>query len=460
MDFLDQIIHLIDSSIDENCALNITEGGIIKEGYNTEVDEYRSILHESHKWVSEYQQTLVEESGIKSLKVKYTWNIWYFIEVSKNSKLSEEEGFIHKQTLSNVHRYSSKTLMDFEVKVQNAESFLADKEYDIFLTIRNSVASYYNDIYKLSRNTAYTDYLVNGAYISGKYNYVSPKISETFTVEIEWWKHPVISVIEKEFISNSASFSKKDRVHVITWPNMWGKSTFLRQNALLILMAHMWYDVPARTMTTPIVDKIFSRVGSGDNLYLGQSTFMVEMQEMSFILRSATNKSFIIIDEIGRGTSTLDGMSLAWAILKYIHDVVWAKTIFATHYHELIDHSKTLSWVGNFSVAVGENSESLVFLRKIIPGGMKKSYGIEVAKLAGINNDILDSARSILREFESSAKGDTQLQIGLDSVSPTIKTENHIPIMEKIMEASIDDMTPLEALHFVNQLKELVKKTK
>lgn len=248
------------------------------------------------------------------------------------------------------------------------------------------------------------------------------------------------------------------RVHIITGPNMGWKSTFLRQNALLILLAHIWYDIPAISAKIPLTDAIFSRVGAGDNLYMGQSTFMVEMQEVSYILHKATKKSFIIIDEVGRGTSTYDGLSLAWAILHYIHNEIKSKLLFATHYHEIIDHSEKLSACENFSVAVWENSENLVFLRKIIPGGMKKSYGIEVAKIAGIPDEVLQEAQSTLKEYYAQ---NTQQQIAFSTEETTLNSQqtnsNTHPTLTKIQELSLDHMTPFWALELLHEFKEQLK---
>jgi len=442
------------------------EGKTIKDWYNKEIDRYRDILTNSHNWIRDYQERLSENLDIKNLKIKFTGNIWYFIEVPKGTPLSIEAWFIHKQSLSTVHRYSSDELRKYEEEIHSAEELLKWQEYKVFKEIRREVASYYSKVYQISREVSYLDFLSSWAFISKKSHFCTPVFWNNSTLDIKNGKHPVISEKEKDFISNSAYFSKSERVHIITWPNMWWKSTFLRQNALLILLAHMWYDVPATAMTTPIVDKIFSRVWSGDNLYLGQSTFMVEMQEISFILRSSTKNSFIIIDEIGRGTSTIDGMSIAWAILEYIHNILWAKCIFATHYHELIDHAGELKSAKNFSVAVWENTESIVFLRKIIPWGIKKSYGIEVAKLAWIHSDVLLSARNMMKHLETQDSWGKQLQIQvceevLDEWEKEISREPYIDELLEIVEKTEPNaVTPLDALHILSEIKELVKKKK
>lgn len=460
MSFLDEVINLIDESIDENCLSNITEGNIIKDGYSPTIDEYRATLKSGHVWISEYQNSLISSTGVKNLKIKHIGNIWYFIEVPKSTNLDVQNWFFHKQTLSNVHRYGSPDLDEFEIQSKEAETLLYKEEYEVFTKIREKIALNYNKIHESSRNTAFIDFISNGAYISLKYSLSQPVFSSWFSLEVESWSHPIVSSVQKDFVKNNIYFNKKERVHIITGPNMWWKSTFLRQNALLILVAHIGYDVFAQSMKTAIVDKVFSRVWSGDNLYLGQSTFMVEMQEVSFILRSATKNSFIIIDEIWRGTSTLDGMSLAWAILKNIHDVVWAKVIFATHYHELVDHSASLKSARNFSVAVGENSESLIFLRKIIPGWMKKSYGIEVAKIAGLSTKIISEATNMLKSLEKyEVLHSQQLQISISSEDQWVSKTSH-ELIEKINSIDINALTPIDWLNELHKIKQLVKKMK
>lgn len=459
MRYIDEIIDLIEVSIDDSASASLSEGKIIKWEYNSEVDRYRNLLDKWHEWVSNYQLEIANKLKIRNLRIKYTSHLWYFIEVWKNIELQESDWFFHKQTLTNAYRYTSLKLQEFETDIQKAQESLNKLEYNLFVEIRCKLAKKYQYIYGISRVVSELDFLSNWAFISRKYWYCKPELKNEDSLEIEWWKHPVISENQKDFVPNDAFFNKKEKVHIITWPNMWWKSTFLRQNALLLLLAHVWYDVPARVMKTWIVDKIFSRVWSGDNLYLWQSTFMVEMQEMSFILRSATSKSFIIIDEIWRGTSTLDGMSLAWAILKNIHDNIGAKCIFATHYHELIDHSTSLIWAKNFSVAVGENSESIVFLRKIVPWGIKKSYGIEVAKIAWINKSIIQVAKNMLLELEDNKISWVQLQI--DPISE-YKNENSefIDFFHQINKLDINSITPLEALEKLNKIKQSIKKLK
>lgn len=457
MKFLDEIIDLIDISICED-LWESSYSKTICDWYDDKIDEYRNTIDTSHKWISNYAVELSELYDIKNLRIKHTWNLGYFIEVWKNTSLDEIWDFIHKQSLSNAKRYSTQKLIEFENTIYEAEANLSYREQEIFKQIRFQISWYATPLWELSQKVSYIDFLANGAYISQKRSYCTPEISSKYSLNIVHGKHPIISDSEKDFVSNDLQFSQSERVHIITWPNMWWKSTFLRQNALIIILAHIWYDIPASSAQIGLVDKIFSRVWAWDNIFLGQSTFMVEMQEMSFILRSATKNSFIIIDEIWRGTSTLDGMSLAWAILEYIHNTLKAKCIFATHYHELIDHSETLKAAKNFSVAVGENTSSIVFLRKVIPWGIKKSYGIEVAKIAGIHADILSSARSLLRELESNNLEAQQLD--LLNVNQIEKDDISIELIEKIQNIKLDNLTPLDAMNILNEFKQLVKNTK
>lgn len=457
MDFLDSLITHLDQSLKDDCDSNITFGNIIQDGYDQEVDDLRSILSEWSQWIDEYMQRLSEELWVKNVKIKYTGNMWYFIELPKNFT-DIPECMIHKQSLQNVSRYTTLELQKYEQKLQSAENDLQEREYVLFQEIRENVILEYNNIHDLWKNIAYFDFLSSWAFLSLKQSWSTPEISQKTLLDIRWGRHPVLTLSMDDFISNDLAMDSHKRVHIITGPNMGWKSTFLRQNALLILLAHIWYDIPAISAKIPLTDAIFSRVGAGDNLYMGQSTFMVEMQEVSYILHKATKKSFIIIDEVGRGTSTYDGLSLAWAILHYIHNEIKSKLLFATHYHEIIDHSEKLSACENFSVAVWENSENLVFLRKIIPGGMKKSYGIEVAKIAGIPDEVLQEAQSTLKEYYAQ---NTQQQIAFSTEETTLNSQqtnsNTHPTLTKIQELSLDHMTPFWALELLHEFKEQLK---
>ena len=456
------IIDLIEKSIKDEPELLLTLGNIIKDSYDEQVDEYRDILNNSKGWLWEYQKNLVEKTWITTLKIKYTNVSGYFIEVSKASIWKITDDFTQVQTLVNSARYITTELKEFESKYKKAENFLSVREYELFQEIRAEILDWYKQIKDLSEEISILDFEVSMSNISYLNNYTRPKIIKSYDLQIKWWRHPVVEQIEKDFISNNLDLNKNNFVHIITWPNMWGKSTFLRQNALIILMSHLWSFVPAREATLPLTDKIFSRVWASDNLYLGQSTFMVEMQEVANIMNNSTKNSFVIIDEVWRWTSTFDGMSLAWAILRENHDKINAKTLFATHYHELIDESKSLNWVKNFSVAVWENNENLVFLRKIIPGWIKKSFWIEVAKLAWVNNSILNEARKMLSILENSNLSNSQLSLWDFSSNVNEKIiikeiEKKSEVEEELKNINPNNLTPIQALWIINDLKNKIK---
>ncbi len=461
MQFLDEVINLIDKSIKEDAENIITAWNIIKDGFDTSIDSDRKIVLQSHEWLSNYQKKLIEESSITSLKIKFTNNTGYFIEVPKSQTIKIPKYFIARQALTQSNRYTTVELQEFEKKIFSASSELHEKEYHKFIEIRHTILWHFWNIYKLSRKVAFLDFISNGAYISLKNLYNRVEISSKYSLNIKAGRHPVISKKQADFISNDIALSKKDFVHIITWPNMWWKSTYLRQNALLILMSHMGYDIPCDTAKIWLVDKIFSRIWSGDNIYLGQSTFMVEMQEIWYILRNSTKKSFVIIDEIGRWTSTYDGMSLAWSILQYNYNRIKAKTLFATHYHEIIDHAHNLSGVSNYSVAVWENNENIIFLRKIIPGGIKKSYGIEVAKLAWIPEEVLKNSREMMEKFQSNQEFKQLSFQTLTKQSDDYKQkECEQKILSQIKELNLNSMPPIESLQFLYEIQKQMKKNK
>lgn len=448
------IIKLLDKSIKEDPADNLTSWEIIADFYDEKVDEYRKIISTANDWLAKYQAKLITENNISTLKIKYTWPSWYFIEIPKSQVSKIPEDFIHKQTLVWASRYITLELKEFEAKFLEAQNEKANREYEIFLKIREEILDNFNDIKEISDKITNIDFLSTLSQVAYDNNYVRPEIFDWYDLEIISWRHPVIEKWVSDFISNDLTLTKKEFVHIITWPNMWWKSTFLRQNALIILMAHIWSFVPARFAKIPLIDKIFSRVWANDNLFLWQSTFMVEMQEVANILNNSTKNSFVIIDEVGRWTSTYDGMSLAWAILKENHDNIWAKTLFATHYHELIDESKTLKWVKNFSVAVWENEENLVFLRKIISGWIKKSFWLEVAKIAWIPESTLLEARNILKTLEEKYEKPVQQWLFSVEVEPKV-IEKKSEVEEELKNLDLNNLTPMEAL---NKLFELRKK--
>lgn len=464
MEQIKKIIDLIDKSIKDDPNNNITEWNIITDWYDSEVDEMRSFINNSKDWLANYQAEIAEKNGISNLKIKYTNVSGYFIEVPKSQMAKCPDNFVHKQTLVNAVRYITSELKVFEEKMIEGESKLYSREYEIFWKVREEILESFVKIKELSTKTATLDMVSALSRVAYNNNYSRPEIITKDLLKIEGWRHPVIEQIEKNFISNDLFLDSKNYIDVITWPNMWGKSTFLRQNALIVLLAHIGSFVPAKSAQIPLTDKIFSRVGANDNLFLGQSTFMVEMQEMAYILNNATGKSFVIIDEIWRWTSTYDGMSLAWGILKYLHDKTKSKTLFATHYHELVDESNSLKSVENFSVSVWENEDGIVFLRKVIKWWIKKSYGLEVAKLAWVSTDILNQAKIMLKKMEANNEW-KQMSIPLSNFPPEgeriaaeepeiVYKEKDSVVENKLKEIDVNNLTPMEALNLLNELKD------
>lgn len=425
---------------------------IIADGYDKTIDSYRETIDNSNLWLANYQAELCETYGISNLKIKYTGASWYFIEVAKSQVSKVPDEFVHKQTLVNASRFSTQALQEFEVKMREAQDNKASKEYEIFTDIREQVLDAFAPISQAGEQAAYIDFISSLSETAYKNNYNKPEIVEWYDLEIKSGRHPVIEQSVSDFISNDLELQEQSFSHIITGPNMGGKSTFLRQNALIILMAHLGSYVPAASAKIPLTDKIFSRVWASDNLFLGQSTFMVEMQEVANILNNSTKNSFVIIDEIGRWTSTYDGMSLAWAILKHNHDAIGAKTLFATHYHELIDESVSLNWVKNFSVAVGENSENLVFLRKIIPGGIKKSFGLEVARIAGVSDNIIAIARDMLKQLEVEHNKLSATQLSFIPETTLVEPEPS-QVEEELKNIDVNNLTPMQALTLLSELK-------
>ena len=456
MQEIKEVIDLIDSAIKDDPELLLTQGNIIKDGYDKQVDEYREILNNSETWLKKYQEKLMQNTWITNLKIKYTNVSGYFIEIPKSQISKIDNSFIQKQTLVNANRYITLELKEFEEKYNKALNFLASREYELFQEVREKILDKFSKIKDLSDKTAYLDFLVSLSNVAYFNNYTRPEVSKNYDLEIKSWRHPVIEQIEDEFISNDLLLTKKEYIHLITWPNMGWKSTFLRQNALIIILAHIWSFVPAKNAKIPLTDKVFSRVWASDNLFLGQSTFMVEMQEVANILNNATSNSFVIIDEIWRWTSTFDWMSLAWAILKTLATKIKSKTLFATHYYELIEEAKSLKQVKSFSVAVSENSWNLVFLRKIIEGWVKKSFWIEVAKLAWIREDILQEAKNMLHKLEKTNFSNNQLNLWFAYEEPkviekVVYKEN--PVLKELEKIDINNITPLEALNLLSRLK-------
>ena len=449
------IIILLEQSLKEDGENTITSWNIIADGYSSSIDAYRKTIQESHDWLSSYQSQLSADTGISKIRIKFTNVLWYFIEISKTHISQVPDDFVHKQTLVNAVRYTTEKLDTFQKQLFEAEHYMSEEEYKVFQNIRSTVLDSYQALKSISSQASYIDMIQSFAYGAYSNNYNRPEFISQSGISIEWGRHPVIEQIERDFVKNNVSLVRDSLIHIITWPNMWGKSTFLRQNALIVLLAHLGSFVPADIAKLWVVDKIFSRVWAHDNLFLWKSTFMVEMEEVSYILNNATRDSFIIIDEIGRGTSTYDGMSLAWGILRYIHDTLGAKTLFATHYHEIIDESESLKKAKNYSVAVGENEQNLVFLRKIIPGGIKKSYGLEVAKIAWIQKWIISEAKKMISRHQIIWLPAEQMSISelwINNIYCNSELESYLESLD------ITTLTPLDSLNCLAKIKKLSEK--
>jgi DNA mismatch repair protein MutS len=475
-DDLSDIGELVDRSIVDEPPIPLREGGLIKEGYNEELDAFRKIGREGKDWIVQLEQTERQRTKINSLKIRYNKVFGYFIEVT-NPNLSLVPGdYITKQTLVNCVRFITPALKEYETKILGAEEKIVELEYNIFQQIRETVSKEAERILATARALAQLDVLSSLAKIAACHNYARPEVNEGNTIEIAEGRHPIVEQFRKEesFIPNDTYLDAQgNTLLIITGPNAAGKSCYLRQVALIVLLAQIGSFVPAKKAVIGLVDRIFTRVGASDNLAGGESTFMVEMNETASILNNATQKSLIILDEIGRGTSTYDGLSIAWAVAEYIADKVRAKTLFATHYHELTELAQTLPGVQNYNVSVKEWNDEIIFLRKIIKGGTDRSYGIQVARLAGLPTEVLSRAKEILFNLENNAldergtpvigkakksrkvlENNLQLTLFTPVSSPESPVKPH-PVIEELKSLNVNILTPLEAL---NKLAELQKK--
>ncbi len=405
LDDLNDLYNLVNESILEEPSITLKDGNIIKSDFNEELKELRNISKNGAYMIKEIENEEREKTGVKSLKIGFNKVFGYFIEITKaNLNTAKiDESYIRKQTLSNAERFITPKLKEIEDKILNAEEKIKSLEYEIFVNIRNEIYKNIDRIQKVSKTIANIDVFVSLATVAYINNYVRPNINEDDKLDIKNGRHPVVENIvgEENFVPNDTYLNTGENIiNIITGPNMAGKSTYMRQTAVIALMAHIGSFVPAEYANIPILDRIFTRVGASDDLSQGQSTFMVEMSEVSHILKNATDKSLVILDEIGRGTSTYDGISLAWSIVEYIQSKIKCKTLFATHYHELTDLENEFSEVKNYSIAVKEDDDNIIFLRKIIPTGADKSYGIYVAKLAKLPDEVINRSREILSDLE------------------------------------------------------------
>jgi DNA mismatch repair protein MutS len=468
---LDGLAELLEQSIREDAPPTINEGGIIKTGYNSELDELVQISRDGKGWLARLEVREREATGINTLKVRYNKVFGYYIEIPKSRSESAPVHYVRKQTLVNAERYITDELKSFEMKVFGAEDRRAALEYELFNEIRHEIAENNQHIQETARFLARADCLADLAEIADQNDYCRPAMTTNGGIMIEDGRHPVVEkmITGERFVPNTIKLDNQNQqILIITGPNMAGKSTILRQVALVVLMAQMGSFIPAAKATISITDRVFTRVGALDNLSHGQSTFMVEMEETANILNNATGKSLVIMDEIGRGTSTFDGLSIAWAVAEYLHDLKnkGVKTLFATHYHELTELAQTKPRVKNFNIAVKEWNDEIIFLRKLVQGGTNRSYGIQVARLAGIPDPVIKRSKKILFDIEqgeyaggeSACLGIVKEAADRGPVQLDLFRKPDNQVIDKLNQMDISVMTPLEALNVLNELQKLSKK--
>ena len=479
MDELADLFALVDTAIVDEPPISIRDGGFIKEGYNEEVDRLRHAKTEGKSWLAKLEAEEREKTGIKTMKVKYNKVFGYYLEVTNSYKDMVPDYYTRKQTLTNAERYITPELKELEETILGSEDKLTALEYDLYVEVRGKIADEILRIQKTAHAIAGVDVFASLALVAERGNYVKPSINEKGVLDIKNGRHPVVEkmIPNDMFIANDTYLDNgKSRISIITGPNMAGKSTYMRQTALIVLMAQIGSFVPADAAKIGLVDRIFTRVGASDDLASGQSTFMVEMTEVANILRNATRNSLLILDEIGRGTSTFDGLSIAWAVVEYISNpkLLGAKTLFATHYHELTELEGKLPGVNNYCIAVKENGDDIVFLRKIIQGGADKSYGIQVAKLAGVPDMVIERAKALAEELtnaditvhvqggdaegQKARKAKTQKydQVDMDQMS-LFDTVSDSDVLKELQELEVSTMTPLDALNTLYRLQNKLK---
>ena len=481
MDCLEDIYDLIEKSIQDEPPIMIREGGMIKEGYNEDVDKFRLSRTEGKTWLAELEAREKEKTGIKNLRVRYNKVFGYYLEVTNSYKELVPEDWTRKQTLANAERYITPELKELEDMILGAEDKLSALEYDLYCEVRDSIGEQVVRIQETAKAIAHLDVLASLACVAQSNDYVRPSINTKGVIDIQGGRHPVVEKMNNNqmFIDNDTYLDNKNhRISIITGPNMAGKSTYMRQSALIVLMAQIGSFVPAKSANIGIVDRIFTRVGASDDLASGQSTFMVEMTEVANILRNATSRSLLILDEIGRGTSTFDGLSIAWAVVEHISNpkLLGAKTLFATHYHELTELEGKLDSVNNYCIAVREQGDDIIFLRKIIRGGADKSYGIQVARLAGVPDSVIDRAKEIASWLEETDVTDKakNLQVRTSAkkkevVREAVPAEKQMslfdiypadhPVLKELAELDVSNMTPIQALNTLYELQKRLKET-
>ena len=467
LDTLQELVQLIEHAIQEDPPVSLKDGGIIREGYDGELDRLISISRDGKDWIAKFAESERQRTGINKLKVGFNRVFGYYIEITKANLHHVPPDYIRKQTLVNGERFITESLKLREEQVLGAEEKRVAREYEIFDSIRNQIALENKRIKETSEFVSIIDVIAGLAHIAEVNNYTAPEVNDGDRIEIVDGRHPVIeqTVRDEDFVPNDIHLDSGDqKMLIITGPNMAGKSTILRQTALTVLMAQMGSFVPASSAAVGVVDRIFTRVGASDDLARGQSTFMVEMNETANILRHATDKSLVILDEIGRGTSTYDGLSIAWAVAETLHDMdgKGVKTLFATHYHELTELAATKHGVKNFNIAVREWNDRIIFLRKLVPGGTSRSYGIQVARIAGFPEDVLKRAEEILDNLE----GTDYDELGMPRLAHTLQEnktdmvqlglfgDSEKKLRDWIKGLDISNMTPLDALMELSKLKE------
>jgi len=472
MDSLEDIYELIDRAIVDDPPIAVKEGGIIKPGYNDEVDRLRKASTEGKNWIAALESSEREKTGIKNLKIGFNKVFGYYIEVTKSYYSLVPETYIRKQTLANCERYITQELKEIEDTILGAEEKVIELEYKIFIDIKDRTASQVNRIKNTARSISEIDTLCSLAEVADRESYCMPEMTMSGEIVISEGRHPVVEKMLEQgaFVPNDTLLDMdENRISIITGPNMAGKSTYMRQVALIVLMAQIGSFVPARSAKIGIVDRIFTRVGASDDLAAGQSTFMVEMSEVANILNNATSRSLLVLDEIGRGTSTFDGLSIAWSVIEFISDKekLGCRTLFATHYHELTDLEGKITGIKNYCISVKENGDDIIFLRKIIRGGADGSYGIQVAKLAGIPQTVIDRAKEILRELEEAdiskkepriRKNKMPLEGQLDIFSLNNVSKNKEEVLNELSSVDVSTLTPLDALNLIYRLQQRIKK--
>ena len=459
-DSMNELADLLEAAIEPQCPSHLRDGGVIRAGFSEELDRLRSISKDGQSWLRNYQKQQIERTGISNLKIGFNKVFGYYIEVNHSAADKVPADYVRKQTIKNAERYITDELKEYETQALSAEEKALELEQQLFEEVRLQAVQYVSRLQSLADTLAQCDCLTALAYLAKRRGYVRPKITDSGRLLINEGKHPVVAeMLGSEFVPNDIELGEKTGdVLLVTGPNMSGKSTYIRQVALLVLMAQTGSFVPAKDATIGLVDRIFTRVGASDELVRGQSTFMVEMTETANIINNATEKSLVILDEVGRGTSTYDGLSLAWAITEHIATKIKCRTLFATHYHELTELAELFTNIKNCNVAVREWMDEVVFLHKILPGGTDKSYGIHVAKLAGVPKSILERSKEILEELESTfQKEATGEHLSRHKTKETDKdslfVQKHKSVLDKLASTDVNNLTPIEAINLLNEIK-------